>query len=229
MTSYDTKFDLHFLSTIQWSIIMFEKISFFHNEESSCSHFLINEISCINRLIERFTHSFCDEQLCIALCRFLKGACRRVDCGASATRWCGRWEKRRRWRRVSREVVDTFAPRAYIYTSYLSVRAGCTANDNQLVAPPNARASARARETCIPYFMSNTYRWDFNEALVADPRSSLPFLLFFPRMHLRQVRTFAKMLSRVCCEIALKITARETRSQNKLLYKLWKNIYIIIL
>lgn len=100
-------------------------------------------------------------------------------------------------------------PRAYIYTFYLSVRARCTANDNQLVAPPNARASAR--ETCILYFVSNTHRWDFNEASVADPRSSLPFLLFFPRTHLRQVHSRRCCLE--CAAIALKITAKETRMQ----------------
>lgn len=37
--------------------------------------------------------------------------------------------------------------------SRIAVRARCTANDNQLTAPSNARA--RARETCIPYFASN--------------------------------------------------------------------------
>lgn len=171
-------------------------------------------------------HSFCDEQLCIALCRCLKEACRRVDRGASATRWCGRWEKRRRWRRVSREVIDTFLL-AHIYVSScvlpLAYRGTCAMHREwQSAGCSSKRARARARD------LHSLFHVDTRSARGIVPIDEIsmmhPSPLQGPRFRSSYFfdadafasstfanANFLKWAS--WCDCWLKITAKETRLQ----------------
>lgn len=118
---------------------------------------------------------------------------------------------------MSREVVDTFLlAYIYIYTFlrafYLSVRARCAANDNQLLLLMRARARARL---AFPI----SCRTPIDEISMKHRQSkvlaSVPFI--FPADALAS-STLAKMLSQVCCN-------RKINYYKNYYYKSYEKIY----